>query len=184
MIEKREKEWQELERKALQMLENPRLLPEDLQVNHFISTLHLWTAPSFTPHKHWVFYNPRPQLNPFPKPRVSQIVWESEFDFKRLNDPLIGVKKGFHTDPTFKVKTIEIEREIFKKLHDELAEIRISAFIQDYSVGGLDGEHFGVETLGFYHNAKVMWWSEYSEDWKELVDWFEKVRRFLEEKFK
>lgn len=180
MIEDRENEWQNLQAKAQQMLENPRLLPKDLQIKSFNQTLHLWISPTFTPEKHWIFYTPQPQINPQPRPMVQQIIWQRETDFQRLNDPLIGLQEGFHIEPTFEIKTIEIE--MMKKLRKDLAKIQLPVFIKD-EILGLDGEHFGVETLGSYHNAKVTWWSSYPQEWKELVDWYEKVRKFLEEKF-
>lgn len=182
MIEKREEEWQKLEAKALQMLENPRLLPKDETIKHFIPILHLWIAPTFTPHKHWVFCKARPQVNPQPKPIVRQLIWQRNADFQRLNNPLIGLQEGFHIEPTFEIRTIEIDNEKLKNLHEDLTQVQFSAFIKDENLG-LDGEHFGVETLDFYHNAKVSWWSSYPEEWKELVNWFEKIRKFLEEEF-
>lgn len=182
MTENREKEWLNLLTKAMQMLDNPRLLPKELQIRQFNQTLHLWISPTFTPEKHWVFYTPQPRLNPQPKPIVRQIIWQKEKDYQRLNNPLIGLKEGFHTEPTFEIKTIEIEKEDFDKIHHELAKIAVTPFIKD-EILGLDGEHFGVETLGFYHNAKITWWSSFPNEWEELVDWYEKVRKFLEEKF-
>lgn len=182
MIENRENEWQELQANVRRVLDNPRLLPKDTTTKHFIPTLHLWVSPTFTPDKHWVFYKPQAQINPQPKPIVKQIIWRKEMDFQRLNNPLIGLQEGFHSDPTFEIKTVEIETEIYQKFHDNLVKIQLSAFIKD-EILGLDGEQFGVETLGFYHNAKITWWSIYPKEWQELVEWFERTREFLEGKF-
>lgn len=182
MTVNREKEWQNLQIKAQQMLDNPRFLPKDETTRKFIPTLHLWLNPTFTPEKHWIFYKPQPQINPQPKPIVQQIIWEKVKDYQRLNNPLIGLKEGFHTEPTFNIKTITVEKEMFDKFHSDLAKIEIPPFVK-YEILGLDGEHFGVETLGLYHNAKITWWSSYPKEWQELVNWYEKVRKFLEEKF-
>lgn len=182
MTENREKEWLNLLSKATQMLENPRLLPTDRKNKQFNPTLHLWISPSFTPAKHWIFYKPQLQINPQPKPVVREIVWERIKDYERLHNPLVGLKEGFHTEPTFNIKTIEVEKEFFDKLHNDLAKIQITPFIKN-EILGLDGEHFGVETLGSYHSAKITWWSSFPEEWRELVDWYEKVRKFLEENF-
>ena len=183
MIEKREKEWQELEAKARQRLENPRLLPKDETTKNFTPVLHLWIAPTFTPEKHWVFYKPRPQLNPLPKPFIRQIIWQKQLDSKRLSNPLTGLQEGFHTEPTFETKTVEIEKEMLETLHRQLSEIRFPAFVRD-DVLGLDGERFGVEIIGFYHQARVSWWSVYPGEWQNLAAWFEKIHEFLEESFK
>ena len=74
------------------------------------------------------------------------------------------------------------EVEKLKKINDKLTEISLPPFIKD-EILGLDGEHFGVETLGNYHNARITWWSSFPKEWEELINWFEKIRRFLEEKF-
>ena len=182
MIEKREKEWQELEAKARQMLGNLHLLPKDETTKNFAPTLHLWITPTFTPEKHWVFYKPRPQINPQPNPFVRQLIWQKQSDYKRLNNPLTGLQEGFHADPTFETKTVEIEKEMLDALHQQLSEIRFPAFARD-KILGLDGERCGIEILGFYHQARVSWWSVYPDDWQELVRWFEKIQTFLEEKF-
>jgi len=183
MIENRENEWQNLQAKALQTLENPRILPKDLQIKQFDQTLHLWISPTFTPEKHWIFYTPQSQINPQPKPIVQQIIWQRETDFQRLNDPLIGLQEGFHIEPTFEIKTIEIEKEYYSKIRSELSKIKLSPFIEVES-NGRDGEIFGVETLDLFYSGRITWWSSSAVEWHELIDWYEKVRRFLEEKFK
>ncbi|MCU0237998.1 MAG: hypothetical protein MUC29_01035 [Pyrinomonadaceae bacterium] len=182
MTENRKKEWQELESKAQQMLDNPRLLPKDLHIKQFNQTLHLWISPTFTPEKHWIFNVPQHQLNPQPKPIVQQIIWQKDKDFQRLNNPLIGLQEGFHTEPTFEIKTIEIEFDFYQKLRSNLSEIQFPPFIKE-NILGIDGEYFGVKTLDNYHSAKTVWWSDFPKEWKELIDWYEKVRKFLEEKF-
>jgi hypothetical protein len=182
MIENREKEWLQLQAIAKQMLENPRLLRKDESNKHFNPILHLWIASSFTPAKHWVFYKPQIQINPQPKPIIREIIWERQMDSSRIFNPLVGLKEGFHIEPTLRVRTIEIEKEIFTKLQNDLAKINIPAFVKD-EILGLDGETCGVETLGSYHSAKVFWWSSYPDEWKELVSWFENIRMFLEEEF-
>lgn len=182
MTEKREKEFQELEQKALRMLENPRFLPEDETTRNFVPTLHLWIAPTFTPDRHWYFYEPQRQLNPQPKPFVRQMIWQRQSDFQRLNNPLTGLQRGFHTEPTFEIKKFEIEKEMFENLHRQLSEISFPAFAKD-EILGLDGERFGIETLGFYHQARVSWWSVYPKEWQNIVEWFEKTKGFLENEF-
>lgn len=182
MSERREKEVWELEQNALRMLENPNLLPQDETTKHFSPTLHLWISPTFTPDKHWFFYKPQRQLNPQPKPFVRQMIWLRENDLRRLSDPLVGLQEGFHPEPTFEIKKVEIEKEIFENLHKQLSELSFPAFAKD-EILGLDGERYGVETLGFYHRARVSWWSVYPDEWNNLVEWFEKTRNFLENEF-
>jgi len=171
MIEKREKEWQELEAKARQIIENPRLLPKDETTKQFEPILHLWISPTFTPEKHWFFYKPRPQINPQPKPFVRQMIWQKEGDFQRLNN----LQEVFVPEPTFEIKTVEIEWEFYRKFRSELSKIKLLPFIE-VEMSGRDGDICGVETLDLFYSGKITWWSECPSEWKELVDWFEKIK--------
>jgi hypothetical protein len=178
MTENREKEWQKLQSNAQQMLDNPRLLPKDLQIKHFNQTLHLWISPTFTSEKHWVFNEPQAQLNPQPQPIVQQIIWQREKDFQSL----MSSETNFQAEPTFEIKTIEIDWEFYRKVRANLSKIRLHPFLEG-EMSGRDGEMFGVETLDLFYSGRIIWWSEYPQEWQELVDWFEKIRKLLEEKF-
>lgn len=160
------------------MLDNPRLMLKDLQIRQFNQTLHLWISPVFTPEKHWVFNEPQRQINPQPKPIVQQIVWQREADFRRLKN----LPEGFQLEPTFEIKTIEIEWEFYWRIRVELAKIQLPPFLE-VEMDGRDGEIFGVETLDLFYSGRITWWSSYPQEWKELVDWYERIRKFLQEKF-
>ncbi|MCD9185604.1 MAG: hypothetical protein LUM44_04170 [Pyrinomonadaceae bacterium] len=178
MRENQDREWENLLTKVTQMLENPRLLPKDLQVKQFSQTLHLWISPTFTPEKHWVFYAPQPQIEPPPKPVVQQIIWQRETDFQLVMNSVTD----FQTEPSFEIKTIEIDREFYRKIRTELSKIKLSPFVE-VEMNGRDGEIFGIETLDLFYNGRIVCWSECPNEWQELLDWYEKVRKFLEEKF-
>lgn len=181
-MENRQKERQELERKALQMLENPELLPSDEVTRRFKPVLHLWIEPTFTPQKHWIFYEPHVRINPPPKPLVREIFWDRQNDLRRLSDPLIGLKEGFDDEPRLQIRTIEIEKTRLEDFLETLSQITFPAFIRDDNLG-LDGSRFGIETLGFYCKTKISWWSVYPKEWQAVVDWFEKTMKFLEVEF-
>lgn len=178
MTENYEKEWQNFQSTAQQMLDNPRLLPKDLQIRQFNQTLHLWISPTFTPEKHWVFNIPQHQLNPQPKPIVQQIIWQRDVDFQRLRN----LSDDFQIEPTFEIKTVEIEWEFYRKIRSGLSKIQLPPFLE-VEISGRDGEICGVETLDLFYNGRIIWWSDCPKEWKDLVDWFERIRKFLEEKF-
>jgi hypothetical protein len=165
------------------MLDNPRFLPKDFATKHFNPILHLWISPTFAPDKHWVFYKPIQHLNPLPKPIIRQIIWQKQNDYERLHKPLTGLKEGFHIEPSLQINSIEIEQKMLQTWLENLSKINFPAFSIDEHLG-LDGERFGIETFGFFNSAKITWWSSYPEEWQEIVTWYEKVRKFLEEKFK
>ena len=123
MIEKREDEWQELETKAERMLENPWLLPRDAILKFYRPILRLWIYPSFSPYKVWIFCKPDfRKINPMTF-IIREVTWDRNADAQRLNNPLEGLKKGFHTEPEIELKSIEIEKEMFDKIFSELKQI-------------------------------------------------------------
>lgn len=178
MTQNHEKEWRNLQTTAQQMLDNPRLLPKDLQIRQFNQTLHLWISPTFTPEKHWIFYMPQYQLNPQPKPIVQQIIWQRDADFQSLRNST----ESYQLEPTFEIKPIEIEWEFYRKIRSEISKIQLPPFL-NVEMSGRDGEIFGVETLDLFYSGRITWWSDCPQEWRELADWYERVRKFLEEKF-
>ncbi len=183
MIEKREKEWQELETKAFQMLENPSFLSKDTILKFCQPILRLWIYPSFEPHKMWIFYEPDFRTIQPKTLIVRQVVWDRNDDGQRLNDPLKGLKEGFHTEPTFEIKSIEITKENFNKMFDELQNIQFPAFANYKKSIGIDGVRCGIETYDFTHHTNIYWWSVYPKEWQNLVNWFNEAKHFLEIEF-
>ncbi len=183
MIEDRENEWQNLQAKALQMLENPHLLPKDTILKFYQPILRLWIYPSFEPYKIWIFYEPDFRTIQPENLIVSQVVWDRNDDGQRLNNPLKGLKEGFHTEPTFEIKSIEITKETFNRIFNELQQIQFPAFANYRKSVGIDGVSYGIETFDFTHRTSISWWSAYPKEWQNLIDWFEKTTEFLESQF-
>lgn len=172
MTDNRDKNWRIFQTAVQQMLDNPRLLPAHLQIGQFNQTLHLWISPTFTPEKHWVFSEPQHQVNPRPKPRVQQIIWQQSADFQRLRE----FPDDVLSEPTFDIKTIEIDWDFYLKIREQLSKIHIPPFL-DFDSSGRDGEQFGVQTLDLFYNARISWWSDVPDEWKPLADWYEEVIR-------
>lgn len=180
MIEHREKEWQELESKAVKLLNNPYLLPKDAILKFYQPILRLWIYPSFSPCKVWIFNEPNFRTI---KPKtliVRQVRWDGNADYERLNNPLEGLKKGFHTEPKLEIESIEITKEVFGKIFSELQQIQFPAFANYRKSVGIDGIRYGVETFDFTDRMNISWWSVYPEEWQNLVDWFEKTTDYLQ----
>ena len=128
MIENRKNEWSELEAKAMEILENPRLLPKDAILKFYQPVLRVWIYPSFSPYKVWVFSNPDFKTIRPKNLKVIEVTWDKNEDYRRLNNPLEGLKKGFGTRPKLEIKSIEIESEVFESIYTELKQVQFSAF--------------------------------------------------------
>ncbi len=183
MLEKREKEWNELEAKAMKMLENPYLLPKEAILKFYNPVLRLWVYPSFEPYKVWIFSEPNFKTIRLENLKIICAVWDRNEDFLRLDDPLEGLKKGFHTEPKIEVRSIEITKEVFERIFSELKVIRFPAFANYRKSVGIDGVRYGIETFDFTHRTNISWWSVYPEEWQNLVEWFEKTTAYLENEF-
>lgn len=183
MIEKRQNQWNLLEDKALKMLATLDLLPKEAVLKFYQPILRLWIYPSFEPYRVWHFCKPDfKTINP-KKIRIIKAVWNRNEDSRRLGDPLKGLKEGFELEPRIEVSSIEIEMEFFETIFDELKQIQFPAFANYRNSIGIDGVRSGIETFDFTHRTTISWWSVYPTEWQKIVDWFEKVRKFLEEKF-
>ncbi|HEY8563547.1 MAG TPA: hypothetical protein VIL74_24425 [Pyrinomonadaceae bacterium] len=183
MIAKREKEWQELESKARKSLSNLDLLPKGVILKFYAPVLRLWTYPSFEPYKVWIFSEARFQTIRVRNLKIIRAVWDQNEDYRRLCFPLEGLKKGFHTDPSIVVQSIERTPEVFDRIFAELKRIQFPAFANYEKSIGIDGVRYGIETFDFTHQTNISWWSVYPEEWQDLVDWFEKTVDFLETEF-
>jgi hypothetical protein len=93
------------------------------------------------------------------------------------------LKEGFHTEPKLEIKAIEITKETFNKIFNDLQQIQFPAFANYGKSVGIDGIRYGIETFDFTHRTNISWWSYYPEEWQSLVDWFENMTKFLEEEF-
>lgn len=172
-----------LEEEAMRMLENPSLLPkEDAILKFYEPILRLWTYPSFSPYKVWVFCEPNFRtINPSDL-IIRKVIWDRHTDLDRLANPLEGLKKGFDTEPRLVIRSTKVEREIYENLYSKLNEIKFSAFASEGTFG-VDGESYGIESFCFSNSTRVSWWSVYSDEWQNLVEWFRKTTEFLENKF-
>jgi hypothetical protein len=94
MIEKREKEWHELEAKAEKLLNNPFLLPKEAILKFYKPILRLWIYPSFESYIVWIFNEPDFRMIQPKNLIIRQIIWDRNADAQRLNNPLEGLKKG------------------------------------------------------------------------------------------
>lgn len=183
MLEKREKEWRKLESEAENLLNNPYLLTENATSKFYKPILRLWIYPSFSPYKVWIFNEPDFRTVKPNNLIIRQIIWDREADYQRLANPLEGLKKGFHINPDFETKSAEIQKENFDEIFENLKRIHFPAFANYGKAIGLDGVRYGIETLDFSHRTNISWWSVYPEEWKNLIDWFEKTTNYLESAF-
>ena len=183
MIERCEKEWSELENKAFELLRSFRLLSKKEVSKLYNPMLRLWIYPSFQPYQVWYFCEPHFKAAHLKNFKIIGAIWDRNEDYRRLSDPLKGLKEGFEAEPRIEVSSIEIEREFFEKIFDELKQIQFPAFANYRKSIGIDGVRSGIETFDTTHKTSISWWSVYPDEWQNIIDWFEKTVDLIEEKF-
>jgi len=173
-MENRQSEFNELSRRAIILLEGAdRIEPQD-PIRNLPPQFRLWHYPAFSAHKSWTIFKSRSQNS---QSVVREVTWDFLADNARLDDPLVGLKQGFHTNPTVVVRDGKLPDDEFSILIEEGRRLNIPLIGIEQGVG-LDGEISGIELFGF-DRVRLEWWCEGPMEWRALTDWVEKFRVFL-----
>ncbi len=111
-MEQRQSEWWQLESQALAILERPQQHVR-LEISKGRSpVLRVWQFPSSSVHCAWFVFGPSHKTKSsmwF----VQEIVWDRPEDYKRMSDPLVGIKHplGFVPTPRIKTRTAEVPED-------------------------------------------------------------------------
>jgi hypothetical protein len=131
--------------------------------------------PSFTAYRSWAIYLKRDRGARAAHTLLRQTTWDYAADSTRFSDPLIGLEKGAHIQPTIEVRDRPLDTVSFE---GRLAVLRTISFPAFSSGGlGLDGEFFGVAFPK--RGARVEWWCDGPESWESLTGWAAETREWL-----
>jgi hypothetical protein len=173
-IENRQSEFYELRRRAIILLERAdRNEPQD-PIRKLQPQFCLWHYPAFSAHKSWTVFKSRSQHS---QGVVREASWDILADSARLSDPLVGLKQGFHTNPTVVVRDGKLPDDEFSSLIEQGRRLNIPLIGIEQRMG-LDGETSGIELFGF-DRVRLEWWCEGPKEWRALTDWVMKFRGFL-----
>src|SRR5262245_37055394 len=154
-MENRESEFYELRRRAIILLEGAcRIEPQD-PVRNLPPQFRLWHYPAFSAHKSWTIFKSRSQNS---QSVVREVTWDFPADSARLADPLVGLKQGFHTNPTVVVRDGKLPDDEFSSLIEQGRRLNIPLIGIEERVG-LDGLSSGIELFGF-DRVRLEWWCE------------------------
>ncbi len=179
-VERREREWSDLQNRALYLLENVEQLAPREPIRGLHPVLRLWVYPSYESYTAWTIFRTIP--NAAPELTIVRLsAWDRPFDSRRLREPLEGAKNGFSTEPTFEVRDAVLSPEDVAKLHLERKFTISLTTARD--VVGLDGTSSGLHTYGFLGGVRLSWWQNGPQEWRELITWSAEIRMFLTELF-
>jgi hypothetical protein len=173
--EQRCEELNEATHIAMQYLAAPHRLPKAESLDRWRFVLRLWHYPSFTESRSWGIYQFHEHGSRHTRTLVRQVVWDRPSDAERFTQPLVGLERGFHTQPTIEVRDRPIDTATFDSRLRPLQVVSFPAFATHGL--GIDGETFGVAFPE--HGSTVEWWCEGPESWRELANWAASTRQWL-----
>ncbi|MCI0661176.1 MAG: hypothetical protein L0220_08905 [Acidobacteria bacterium] len=179
--ERRDKDFKELESRAVYCLSHPEELePINRQMR---AVYRLWHYPSFGDYKSWLVFLPLRDIEN-PEFTISrEVTWRREIDAQRFTNPSVGLQMGFHTKPSLEVVDVIVNLKDLNEQLEKLDNIEIS--ISPISkIIGLNGEMYGFQDLNPLQEICLEWWSTGPREWAELISWAAGMREFLENHFR
>lgn len=177
MSERRDQEFYELQHLAFGYLTRPETAPEAASLQRWQLRVRLWHYPSFSENRSWVVFQRHDRGTRQFLTMVRQVTWDRMADAGRMLDPLVGLAKGFHTEPTLEVRDWVIDSALFESRMDALAVISFPAFAK-HGIG-IDGETFGIAFPDYLRRASIEWWCKGPEAWREVTAWAADMRDWL-----
>ena len=176
MIVHSQNEWKVLEESAMNLLLNPESLIENRKANLLFR---FWQFPSFERYKVWAVYQEPENEETF---LLQRIIWNRPGDYRRLTNPFVGLKQGFHTKPSISTRISVLDASVINPYFEELFQINIRPVALKNGLEE-DGIRFGFEYKKFMANAGFSWWCRAPEEWEALEKWFLKTKNFLDMEF-
>lgn len=161
-------EWKQLERSALELLENPENLRAEEYAGLYEPFLRAWEHPSIGVFKSWKFSVPAKRAKE--EQLLAELVsWDRPADCQRFADPLVGLKHplGFSSSPTINIKVLVVEKGLLQPHFDSLTRLSLPPFDSPSIV--IDGCSSGIEQLSRIECRKICWRS--TENFKVLDEW-------------
>lgn len=167
--------FREAEAAALQYLTRPDTLPKAQSLKGWFPQLYLWHFPSFDAHQSWAIYQRRERGSRVSRSLLRQTTWDYLADSKRFLEPLTGLEKGLHPQPTIEVRDRPLDTATFEERLSLLQKISFPPF-ESRGIG-IDGESFGIRFPR--PGAQVEWWCAGPDSWQTLTQWAKDTRSWL-----
>ena len=172
-MEKRESEFQLLEKQALGILTDETEPNE----NYRELTIYISSSPSFSDYTSWLVFADVHETAFM----LRRTVWRRTFDTQRFRDPLAGLRHGWNTEPTISVTLTELPSPKIADLLSsarslDIPEIGLDLRLKQGIV--LDGTRWFAFVAHAFGNRSYTW-STVPPEWKPVVRWTEQATAFL-----
>jgi hypothetical protein len=179
-MERREKEIGLIRDKAESCLRRPVCLLPTLPRTDYATILRLWHSPAFHANKSWCVYQPTGVNSSRYKSAVVETCWDAPGDYKRMSDPLEGLKSGFLPEPTMMMRFTAFDFTDYSELLSQKHSMAL-AIVSRPECAGCDGEVWGFENFDYFQGLRLQWWCEGPGDWQPLVKSFHKLLAAIQE---
>lgn len=161
-MEQRDEEVCELTARARRLLDEPPLRFERSLLPSASLLVRTWAYPSFDSWVSWAVYDAAgPEV---PHATIRRTTWHQRQDLRRLREPLLGVREGFHTHPTADHVARDCPIEEVDAFSEEIRKLSIPLAPAAPLV--LDGVRVGVELPK--RGVRLEWSEPGPEPWAEL----------------
>ena len=174
MREQPQSEFAELQTKALHALEH---VDAPVSFRRSYVALQLWEYPAFAKYISWTIFTDKDG-----NMVLKQMIWDRPDDTERFMDPIVGLKKGWHIEPTLTNSETSLDQsEIVRRI--TIANTIAIPLVGIKSTVRLDAVTYGLQIPASYNSFRLQWWCNGPEEWRELTTWAADMRTYLLEAF-
>jgi hypothetical protein len=99
--------------------------------------------------------------------RLYRSCWRMDLDSQAMSSPLERLKHPHPLSPTIEVNWVLVDALKLEKILSQLHNIQIPLTLPIQQIG-CDGTSFELAIGDFFCNARIGWWCDMPEEWKEL----------------
>lgn len=176
-MELRGKALKQLEQQALQILHAPARLPCAQPLDECFLRFRFWRFESFGPWCSWSVFNLWPPSADSGL-ILRHVTWDRLHDLSRLQEPILGLKQGFHTDPRIRHRDRVLRDSSVSERLKALRVIALPMAPQDMNFG-TDGTTFGFEQE--WPKMRLEWWCQGPAEWRLFTAWANDMITWLQE---
>lgn len=139
-----------------------------------------WRCPSFEPQRSWTVWRARREES---NHRLVRVTWDRALDWKRLADPMMGLRVGTSPEPTLTTDEAFVDARLWdEREHALRRRLIVPAFLPDDRIG-LDGTRSGIHLPGHILGIHLEWWERGPEGFESVAAAIRELQAWLDGSF-
>jgi hypothetical protein len=99
--------------------------------------------------------------------RLYRSCWRMDIDSEAMSSPVERLKLPRPYSPTFETDWVLVDKERLEAILARLNAARVPLTVGTARLG-CDGTSFELSVGDFFNNARIGWWQDLPEEWREL----------------